>query len=189
MRQLIDRFGVLPALPVSTKLLEDLLESIVSQQLSLKAAGTIWNRFIEKLPNRTLTAPAVVALSPDELRSCGISFAKIRAMQELCQEVIDGTLDLTELPTLDNQALYERLLRLRGIGPWTTEMLMIFSLGREDVFSPGDMGLRNAIAKLYGIDKNDALAIEKLSQQWQPYRSYASRYLWKSLDNEPKTNS
>ncbi len=182
MRQLIRRYGIIAAPSISVNLLADILETVISQQLSLKAANTIWHRLLNLLPNRWQTTD-VLSLGDQQLRDAGISGNKTKTIKGICQAVQSGNLSLAELATLDDATLTERLLQLHGIGPWTVEMLLIFALGREDIFSVGDLGLRTAIQRLYGIDRNELQPIQQLSLRWQPYRSYACRYLWKSLDN------
>ena len=161
----------------------DLVNQITGQQLSVKAAASIWKRLVDLFAGRV--EPKILLEADDEtLRAVGLSRPKIRYIKGLGQEVLDGSLDLDELPTLDNETVLTRLSSIKGIGRWTAEMFLIFTLAREDVFSIGDLGLKNAVKKLYGVI-TDA-EILQIAQRWSPYRSYACFYLWRSLDNTPK---
>ena len=181
MRELITQHGELTLTP-STDYFADLVNQITGQQLSVKAAASIWKRLIDLFAGR-VEPKTLLAIDDEVLRGVGLSRPKIRYMKGLCQAVLDGSLDLEELPTLDNAAVVAKLSAIKGIGRWTAEMFLIFTLARPDVFSPGDLGLKNAVKKLYGAT-TDA-EILKVSEQWSPYRSYACLYLWRSLDNAP----
>lgn len=165
-------------------LYEDLLGAIVGQQLSVKAADTIWKR-VKALLKDDLSPENILKASDDKLREAGMSWAKIKYMNGIAQAFKDGEIVESEVVKMSDEEVIETLTKLNGIGRWSAEMILIFTLGRLDVFSIGDMGLRNAVSKLYGIDKNDLKRIEELSLSWKPYRSIASRFLWKSLDNAP----
>jgi DNA-3-methyladenine glycosylase II len=169
---------------ISTNLFRDLLEAIVNQQLSAKASTTIFNRFLDLFPNKTLPDPTeILKLSEETLRTCGISHQKASYIKSLAEEISSQRLVLENLHLLSDEAVITELTKVKGIGRWTAEMFLIFSLGRQDTFSLGDLGLRSAVAKLYGVDREDKTKIEKISQAWEPYRSLACLYLWKSLDN------
>lgn len=185
MKKLIKEHGEIELPDRTTHLFEDLVDSIVSQQLSLKAAATIFKRFTSLFPEGSFPSPQAILEVPDkDIRSRGLSFSKIRYIKGICSEIIEGRLVLEELWDLSDQDAKAKLVALKGIGEWTAEMILMFSLGREDIFSVGDMGLKNAIQALYGIDKTDKKAILALSEKWAPYRSWACRYLWKSLDTK-----
>jgi DNA-3-methyladenine glycosylase II len=166
-------------------LFDDLISSIVSQQLSVKAADTIYIRFKNLFEGGVPTPQQILKESDEKMRECGISYSKIKYIKGIAQAVKGGNLDLSALSNLPDQKAVEELTKLKGIGQWTAEMFLMFSLKREDVFSLGDLGLRNAVAKLYNIDRDDLESIEKITIKWAPYRTHASRYLWKSLDNTP----
>lgn len=186
MRELVDKFGSLDKPSPSTDLFSDILETIVSQQLSVKAARTIWTRFKELVTDVT---PANSVLGDlDKLRSVGLSRQKALYISHAAQCVGGGIVDIDSLPNLPDEVVIEKLVVIKGIGRWSAEMILIFSLGREDVFSLGDLGLRTAVSNLYGVDRQNLSEIDKISKRWKPYRSYASRYLWKSLDNQPKVD-
>jgi DNA-3-methyladenine glycosylase II len=167
----------------------DLLDAIVSQQLSVKAAATIFGRFTDLMKKRSgedkITPQSILETPDDELRAVGFSRGKVVYTKSLAQAIIEKSLDLERLPSLADEEVIAELIKVKGIGRWTAEMIMIFSLHRPDVFSVGDLGLRTAVSRLYGIERENLKAIEKLSEAWSPYRSFASRYLWKSLDNTP----
>lgn len=148
---------------------KELCDSIVSQQLSIKAASTIWNRVTELFPDRKITPDFVLQITEEQFRRAGMSFAKIKYIKDLASR----DLNFSDFPTLSDSEIAKRLIEVKGIGPWTAEMFLLFSMGRPDVFSYGDLGLRNAMKKL--PDLKDPV-------DWSPYRSYASRILWKSLE-------
>lgn len=169
----------------STNLFQDLLEAIIGQQLSGKAASTIFGRFLGLFPKEQTPKPEeILKLSEESLRSCGLSHQKASYLKSLSEEIKSGRLTLEELHVLPDEAVITALTKVKGIGPWTAEMFLIFSLGRLDTFSVGDLGLRTAVGRLYGVDRNDKIKIEEISQKWSPYRSLASLYLWKSLEND-----
>lgn len=163
----------------------DLIDSIIGQQLSVKAGDTIVSRF-KALFHNEVKAEEVLKIPDQHLRNIGISYGKISYIKGVCQAVIDRKIVFENLRELPDEEVISELIQLKGIGRWTAEMFLMFSFGREDVFSLGDLGLRNAVSRLYHVERNDLNAIEQISLKWKPYRSLASRYLWKSLDNEPK---
>lgn len=180
MYSLIEKYGDLD-LNYTSSPFDDLVYSIISQQLSDKAASTIAARFV-KLAKETPFNPFKVQGIPDvEMREAGISYAKIKYIKEIAQAVSEGRLDFLAMEKMEDEQVIFELTKIKGIGKWTAEMFLIFTLKREDVFSLGDAGLRRAVANLYYASPNDLEAIEKISLRWKPYRSYASRYLWKSL--------
>jgi DNA-3-methyladenine glycosylase II len=166
---------------------EALVEAIVSQQLSVKAADTIFKRFAALTPGKKFPTPQqVLAMPARKIRNVGLSNMKISFVKDLSKKVLDKTVDLKNMETWSDEQVMEHLTAVKGIGKWTAEMFLIFALGREDVFSYGDLGLRNAIKKAYGLKKQPTeRQAEKLALRWKPYRSLASRYLWASLDNKP----
>lgn len=185
IQKLMKEHGELDWAP-EVDLYQDIIESIISQQLSVKAAATISHRF-KSLYGAKFPTPQQIVDTPDlDIRGRGISFSKIKYIKGVAQAILDGELDLEKLPTLSDEEVLVELVKLKGIGQWTAEMILIFTFRRPDVFSVGDLGLRTAVSKLYGIDRDDLEAIEKLSLTWSPYRSTVARYLWKSLDNAPK---
>ncbi len=160
----------------------DLIEIVTGQQLSMKAADTIFARFLAIFSTKP-KPEEVLAVSLDILRSVGLSNSKAHYVYNLAHAVSSGNLPLDQLEKLSDDEIKKELIKIKGIGPWSAEMFLIFSMKRPDVFSVGDLGLRSAIEKLYGINRNDQKAILALSQTWSPHRSLASRLLWASLDN------
>ena len=166
----------------SEDLFTALCEDIISQQLSGKAADTIFGRFIKLFPRQKVIPQALLRLSDEKIRSCGTSWAKIKSLKDLAHKVSSKELDLDHLKNLSDDKIIHELIKVKGIGPWTAEMFLMFSLGREDVFSHGDLGLRNGIKKVYGFKKDPTKKqIDTIVKKWSPYRTYASRILWKSL--------
>lgn len=166
---------------VSANLFHDLIESIIGQQLSNKVAPIIIKRFVS-LIGENYQSPDIVKNSDDVYRSLGLSYRKASYIRSLSEEIINGRLVLDSLTSLENESVIGELTKVRGIGRWTAEMFLIFSLARPDVFSLGDLGLRTAVSRLYGVDREDINSIENISQNWTPFRSSASRLLWRSLD-------
>ncbi len=187
--KVIEQFGELDLLTQKQDLFVDILESIVSQQLSVKASNTIWKRFELLFEKKSIEPQDLLKIEDEKIREAGISYSKIKYMKGLSQMIVNKSLDLESLKILSDEDVLKELTKVKGIGPWTAEMILMFSLGREDVFSMGDIGLRNAISKIYNVDRDDLETVEKISKKWKPYRTYAARYLWKSLDNLPKQTS
>jgi len=161
-----------------------LVRSIIGQQLSDKAAATIYKRVLA-LAGGELSADKIVSTPDEALRQAGLSKNKVNYIKNLAAAVIEKTIDFDAISKTDDDEVIRQLTALKGIGRWTAEMFLIFSLAREDLFSLGDGGLNNAINNLYG--KGIALTkdeIKVITDKWQPYRSIASLYLWRSLDNK-----
>ncbi len=164
-----------------------LLRTIVGQQLSVKAASTIFGRFENLFKNKNITPKGLLKFSDEQMRSVGLSRQKISYLRDLATKVLDGTVELNKFEKLESNIISEELIKIKGIGKWTAEMFLMFSLGRPDIFSYGDLGLQNAIKKHYKLkDKPTEKQMEKLSKKWNPYRTYAAIILWRSLANEPK---
>ncbi len=178
-------YGKLPEVKVTSDVFLDLTSTIVGQQLSTKAAGTIWGRFELLFENKKVTPEAIQSLPELTMREAGLSFQKIKYMKGLAELMINKEIDLAALQYMKDSDVITELTKIKGIGVWSAEMTLMFSLARPDIFSMGDLGLRTAVSRLYGVDRNDLEAIAKISEKWAPFRTTASRYLWKSLDNEP----
>jgi DNA-3-methyladenine glycosylase II len=161
----------------------DLAEAIINQQLSEKAGRTIFTRFRALFPNKRVT-PALLLRMPDqELRSAGISGAKAIYLKSLAVAVSEKTLVLGTLTQKTDEEVISSLTAVKGIGRWTAEMFLMFTLGREDIFSYGDLGLRRAIQLVYGLRKEPTLKqMETLSGKWKPYRTYVALALWNFKD-------
>lgn len=167
---------------------ENLVESIISQQLSVKVSDVIVARFRAVVPSSTIEPAAVLSLSDETVRSQGISYAKIRYIKDLARHVQDGLIDMTTLDDLPDEEVIATLTQVKGIGRWTAEMFLMFTLAREDIFSTGDLGLKRAIQKAYALKREPTTReLLTLSAKWSPYRTYACRILWQSLDNAPVT--
>jgi DNA-3-methyladenine glycosylase II len=167
--------------------LSALVGSIVSQQLSTKAAATIFGRFTALFPdNHIPNAAAIAALDDATLRAVGLSGQKVGYLRDLSARIIDGRLNLDELEKLSDEEVIERLTAVKGFGRWTAEMFLMFRLHRPDVLPVGDLGIQNAIQRLYKLRKRpDAKRIMKFGEAWKPYRSVASWYLWQTLSAAP----
>ncbi|MDP1721944.1 MAG: DNA-3-methyladenine glycosylase [Candidatus Gottesmanbacteria bacterium] len=160
-----------------------LCENIIGQQLSGKVSDVIFSRFEKLFPTKIITPRTVMKLSEEKLRTTGMSWSKTRFIRDLAQQVLVKSVQLDQLAQLSDHEVIAELTKVKGIGPWTAEMFLMFTLGREDIFSYGDLGLKNAIKKLYGFKKDPTIKqMEKIVNKWKPYRTYAARILWKSLE-------
>ncbi len=172
-------------------LYEELVESIIGQQLSGKAADTIFKRFLALYKDKHLPTGRQEFPRPEELlktdveklRSAGMSYSKASYIKNIAQAFKDKKLDAKKLKAMSDEEVKKELTKIKGVGNWTAEMILIFTLKREDVFSLGDAGLRRAIKNLYNIEKETDIL--KLAEKWKPKRSYACWYLWRSLENRP----
>ncbi len=164
-----------------------LIGAIVSQQLSTKAAATIFGRFASLFPESQIPGAAAVAMVTDlQLRTAGFSGQKISYLRDLCARISDGRLDLDALDALADEDVIERLVAVKGFGRWTAEMFLMFRLHRPDVLPVGDLGILNAIQRLYKLRKRPkADRVRDIGEAWKPYRSVACWYLWQTLRNEP----
>ena len=170
----------------SSDLYPSLLKAIAGQQLSVKAANTIWNRFLDLFDNRYPDAKIVVETSIEVFRSVGFSYQKGGYLKNIAQFHIDHALDYGVLKNLNDVDLIEYLTQIKGVGKWTVQMLLMFNFGRKDIFPIDDLGIQNAIKKLYGFSETGKplkLKMLALSKKWSPYCSIASFYLWEYKDN------
>lgn len=163
---------------------QSLVESIIYQQLAGKAANAIYNRFINYYNNKQIT-PTLILNSPnDNLKKVGLSNRKINYLKDLALHVYDGRINLEELPKMNDEEIINKLVNVKGIGRWTSEMFLIFSLGRQDILPVTDLGVRKAIQKVYSLSELPKPNIMmEIAKPWRPYRSIATWYLWKSLSN------
>jgi DNA-3-methyladenine glycosylase II len=162
-----------------------LVRAIVGQQLSAKAAATIFSRF-EALFEAFPTPMQVVAVADDRLRAVGLSTQKLGYLRDLCSRIEQGQLPLDVLDHLDDEAVIEKLTCVKGVGRWTAEMFLIFRLQRPDVLPLGDLGIIKAVQRAYKLRKApSADRLARIGEAWRPYRSVACWYLWASLNNEP----
>jgi DNA-3-methyladenine glycosylase II len=164
-----------------------LVRSIVGQQLSTKAARSIYNRLTDRFGGRTPTPDQVLADDPDELKAAaGLSRAKVSFLRSLAEHVLDGSLQLERLDDLPDEEVIAELVAVRGLGVWSAHMFLMFHLGRPDVLPVGDLGIRRAVMHRYGLSELPAPAeLERIAQPWRPYRTLACRFLWRSLDAAP----
>lgn len=156
-----------------SRYLQELCDTIVSQQLSRAVADTIWTRVLELFPNRLMTEKILLELSDEDLRACGLSSSKVKYLQNIAKAKVD----FSRFPNLSDQEIHDQLIQIKGVGPWTVEMFLMFTLGRADVFSYGDLGLKKARQKWSGLQDPEV---------WSPFRSYASMILWRSLELDSK---
>jgi DNA-3-methyladenine glycosylase II len=160
-----------------------LVRSILSQQISTSAARSIRLRLEQKVGPEGISPSTIARLTPEDLRSVGLSARKIEYVQDLAQKSLAGTLRLQRIGRLDDETIIEQLTQVRGIGRWTAQMFLIFSLGRLDVFPHDDLGIRSAIQHLYGLEELPlTAACLKIGERWTPYASIASWYCWRALE-------
>lgn len=168
--------------PVDTDLFESLISSIVSQQITRKAAETVFNRLVERFDKLNVLLLAEAPL--ENIQEVGLSFRKAQNIKTIARLVLDGELNLKELEKLPDHEVKMRLIALPGIGPWTAEMLLIFALLRKDVFSIDDFGIRQGVMKLYHHKEVTKKQMERYKKRYSPYGSLASLYLWALASNK-----
>jgi DNA-3-methyladenine glycosylase II len=180
---IIARYGPCTLQPRDLEPLVMLCQSIVYQQLSGKAAGTIMMRFLGLYDPEALTPEALLRTTDDTLRGIGFSRQKIAYLKDLATKIQDGALQLAMLPMHSDAEVMHQLMGVKGIGRWTAEMFLIFALGRLDVFPVDDLGIRKAIQRVYGYKRLPApVTMQRHARKWVPYRTIATWYLWRSLD-------
>jgi DNA-3-methyladenine glycosylase II len=186
LRDLMRRYGACGlAAAQHTDPFKALLRAIVSQQLSTRAAATIFARFTALFDGEP-TPTAIAAVSDQQLRACGLSAAKLAYIRDLCARVADGSLPLDNLNHMPDEDVIAALTQVKGIGRWTAEMFLMFRLHRPDVLPVGDLGIVRAVQKVYGLRKTPtADRLSRIGESWRPYRSVACWYLWASLENAP----
>jgi DNA-3-methyladenine glycosylase II len=163
-----------------------LLRAIVGQQLSTKAARTIYLRVVDLFGGRTPAPEALLEAKEEDLRGCGLSGRKVEYVRDLASHVLSGELELDRLDDLPDEQVIEEIVAVRGLGQWTAEMFLIFHLERPDVLSGGDLGIRKAVGIEYGLDEMPPpLKVMEIGEPWRPHRSLASLYLWESLAAVP----
>jgi DNA-3-methyladenine glycosylase II len=160
-----------------------IVEAIIWQQLSGKAARTIYERFLKVFPEGTPTPATILATSDEAMRAAGLSRGKIAYLRDLSTKVLDGTVHLESLETMANDDVVAAMTKVKGIGQWSAEMFLMFRLQRSDVLPVGDLGIVKAIQRHYRLRKTPTPErMRKIAESWRPYRSVASWYLWASLD-------
>jgi len=165
------------------KYFEHLCSAIIGQQLSGKVADVIERRFRALFPGKVITAEKILEIPEQQLRDVGISWAKVRSLKDLSEKTLSNVIHWEVLQTLSDEDVITELIQVKGIGKWTAEMFLLFTLGRENVFSFGDLGLKKGFMKMYSVAPELTQAeLEKRIALWSPYRSYASLALWTILD-------
>lgn len=178
----------LPSFTPHTNYYQELVESIISQQLSVKAAATILKRFKALFMSDFPNPAEILDEDVETFRSVGLSRQKATYIRDLAEKVLDGTVKFNHLDSLTNQEIIDELIQVKGVGVWTIHMFLIFCMGRLDVFPTGDLGIRNGIHKLYDFShKPTPEDMEKIAKKnkWHPYEAIASWYVWQSLNNMP----
>ena len=187
LRPVITRVGLCTIKP-NKNYYQELVDAIMSQQLSVHAARSIEGRFRDLFGGKFPTPEQILKSDVETLRGIGFSRAKTGYVLDLAQHVIDGRVQFEHLDTLSNQAVVAELTAVKGIGEWTAHMFLMFCMGRTDVLPVGDLGVRNGIRALYGLESGPTpQQITELAEHnnWHPYESIASWYIWQSLDNAP----
>ncbi|MGF6845318.1 DNA-3-methyladenine glycosylase II [Chitinophaga sp. W3I9] len=181
--------GPLTELTIRKNICLKLIGSIMSQQLSTKVADVIYSRFLDLYGRREPTAQQILDTAPLTLRGIGLSNAKVTYVQNVAAFIIAEKLTDSKLKKMGNDEVIAYLTQIKGVGRWTVEMLLMFYLGREDVFAMDDWGLQQAMIKIYKLNREDKKAFRdklvKISEKWSPYRTHACRYLWAWKDNTP----
>ena len=189
LARVVDQYGEIDMVPAHRQGREHytaLVRSIVGQQLSVKAASTIYGRLVDMFGGHPPTPEQILATDEDALRSVGLSRGKASYLRSLAEHVRAGNLELDRFTDMPDDEVIAELTAVKGLGAWTAHMFLMFQLGRPDVLPVGDQGIRNAVRKLYGLDEVPAPAeLEKIAEPWRPWRTLACRYLWESLDNAP----
>ena len=163
-----------------------LLRSVIGQQLSVKAAATIYDRVLELFGGRTPAPEELLEIEPQRLRDVGLSWRKVEYVRDLAEHVVSGELELDRLDELSDEQIVAEITAIRGFGPWSAQMFLIFFCERPDVLPTGDLGIRRAAQRAYELDEMPTEAeLEEIAEPWRPHRSLASLYLWESLANEP----
>lgn len=175
-------------LELKTNILLAVCRSIIGQQLSTRVAKVIYERFLTLFKNGNPKAGDILTVPNETLRSIGLSNAKVTYIKNVCDFFIERKLTDAKLRKMSNEQLFELLTQIKGIGKWTVEMILMFTMAREDVFSVGDLGIQKAMIDLYKIEYSNSKELAQkmllLSESWSPYRSFACWHLWRHLDNK-----
>lgn len=183
MKKLIKRVGAC-GLRTKPGHFDTLVSSIISQQISTVAASTIYGRLVDFLKPNKITAESLIHYKPENLRPLGLSGQKSTYILDLAEKIHNKKITLTGLHRLDDQEVIDNLTMVKGIGRWSAQMFLIFSLGRLDVLAEDDLGLQNAVQSIYECDNRpNKKELLKIAEPWAPYRSVASWYLWEEWDN------
>jgi len=183
MEKLIDKFGP-PNFNLMNNYYESLVRSIVYQQLSGKAASTIYERFLDLFVFDIYPEPKdILAVSIETLRSSGLSYQKVNYIRDLSEKWQEGTMNLTDIDSMTDEEISSELIKVKGIGQWTADMFLMFTLGRPDVFPFGDLGIQKGVMIITNMNRLPTQKeMERKTKKWQPYRTVAAWYLWKLVD-------
>ena len=183
MGKLIDKFGP-PNFNLMNNYYESLIRSIVYQQLSGKAASIIYERFLDLFVFDIYPEPKdILAVSIETLRSSGLSYQKVNYIRDLSEKWQEGTMNLTDIDSMTDEEISSELIKVKGIGQWTADMFLMFTLGRPDVFPFGDLGIQKGVMILTNMNRLPTQKeMERKTKKWQPYRTVAAWYLWKLVD-------
>lgn len=187
LRAVINASGICTIVP-HTDYYRSLVDSIIGQQLSVKAAAAIKQRFRDLFAEKFPEPAAILELSTENYRTAGLSYAKAGYISDLAQHIIDGRISFDRIDSQTNEEILSELTAVKGIGEWTGHMFLMFCVGRLDILPTGDLGVRNAIRDLYGLEQSPtprAVVTLAAQNQWHPYESVASWYLGESYDTEP----
>jgi DNA-3-methyladenine glycosylase II len=188
LRQVIDAYGT-PTLSPHTNYYQELVESIISQQLSVKAAAAIVKRFLILFSSQSFPTPdEILSIDIETYRTAGLSRQKATYIRDLATKVLDGTIQFKDIDTRSNDEIITELTKIKGVGVWTAHMFLMFCMGRLDVLPVGDLGIKNGIQKLYNLSESptpEQMELIAIKNNWHPYESVASWYIWRSLDNMP----
>ena len=189
MARLIDEHGDVDLVPAHRRGHDHyttLVRSIVGQQLSVKAASTIYGRVVELFGGHAPTPEQILGADPDALRAAGLSRPKVGYLRSLAEHVLDGSLEVERFPEMGEDDVMAELVAIKGVGEWTAHMFLMFQLARPDVLPVGDLGIRRAVERAYALEQLPGPAeLERIAEPWRPWRTLACRYLWESLDNAP----
>ncbi len=186
LQKLVELIPALDLIPRKNVYLH-LCSSIISQQLSTKVADVIYKRFLALFNTKIPTPQQIISTPLENLRGIGLSNAKAGYVANVCRFFIEEEITDAKLNKMGNEEVIELLTKIKGVGKWTVEMILMFTLAREDVFAVDDLGIQQAMSKLYNIDSTDKKQMKekmlKISMRWSPYRTYACRYLWRWKDS------
>ena len=163
---------------------EALARIVTGQQLSGKAAETIYTRVRRALPKGRMTIRGLRSVDDETLRGCGLSAAKTRTLRDLVAKIESRELRIQQFSRMTDEKVAAMITNVKGLGPWSAQMYLMFTLRRLDIFAAGDLGIQNALQRLYGLDRNKD-DLEEFAERWRPYRTIACWYLWASLNNRP----
>ncbi|HWA52271.1 MAG TPA: DNA-3-methyladenine glycosylase [Patescibacteria group bacterium] len=181
LKKLIEKYGHCTInVRLEDDYFEDLCSAIVGQQLSGKAADAIFAKFKKTVIE--ITPEAILKVEDQALRNSGLSWAKVKYIKDLAKRTHEGSLETKNLSNLSDENIEKELTAVKGIGKWTAQMFLMFTLGRADIFPSGDLGIKNGIKKLTGKEMKPE-EMEKFAERWKPYRTVASWYIWRNLDN------